>query len=88
MRVFFLVAILFAAAIAITRLVPLERREALSQTSAAVRARIKEGMQQHMKQMAPCTSSLDELREQNEQVLGLLREQNDLLRERLPAGES
>ena len=88
MRVFFLVAILFAAAIAIKRLVPLERREALSQTSAAVRGRIKERMQQHMKEMAPCMSPLDELREQNEQVLGLLREQNDLLRERLPAGES
>lgn len=82
-RVLLLVAFLFGGAIAVRRLLTAERREGLSRLPGAMMERCME----HMPEDSPpkvMTSGLRRMQEQNEELLALLREQNDLLAERLP----
>lgn len=96
-RVLFLMGVLLgatmglaiASAMAVRRLVPAERREELRERLSKAPGSMMERMMERMPEDAPpkvVTSGVRHLQEQNEELLTLVREQNDLLRERLPAG--
>ena len=85
--VLLLIAILVGGAIAVRRLLPAERREGLSRLPGTFMERCMEQMPEDSPPKV-LLSSLRRMREQNEEVLALLREQNDLLRERLPDGKT
>lgn len=93
-RLLFLMAIWVAGAIAVRRLLSPERRQGLSHLPEAMRTRMMERMCRMMEEMPDDSpprlvmSTLPRLQEQSDQILALLREQNELLRERLPAAES
>ncbi len=85
-----LTAVLVGGSIAALRLMPAERRERLSQR----RERMMEQMRERMSSMVESLpedsppkvimTGIRRMQEQNEEIVALLREQNDLLRERLP----
>ncbi len=82
-KVLLLTAVLVGGAMAARRLLTAERREGLSRLPAAMMERCME----HMPEDSPpkvMTSGIRRMQEQNDELLALLREQNDLLRERLP----
>ncbi len=82
-RVLLLAAIVVGGVFVARRLLTAERREGLSRLPATMMERCME----HMPEDSPpkvMTSGLRRMQEQNEEILALLREQNDLLRERLP----
>ena len=93
-RLFFLIAIWVGGAIAVREILSPERRERISHLPESTRARMMERMCSMMEEMPDdsppklVTSILPRLQEQNDQILALLREQNDLLRERGSAAES
>ena len=79
-----------AGTMAVRRLVPAERREELRERLSRVPGSMMEGMMERMPEDAPpkvMTSGVRHIQEQNEELLALMREQNELLRERLPVGE-
>ncbi len=83
-RVLLLIAVLLGGAFAVRRLLTEEQREGLSRLPATFMERCME----HMPEDSPpkvMTSGIRRMQEQNEELLALLREQNALLRERLPA---
>ena len=82
-KVLLLTAVLVGGAMAARRLLTAERREGLSRLPATMMERCME----HMPEDSPpkvMTSGIRRMQEQNDELLALLREQNDLLRERLP----
>ncbi len=84
-RLLLLTAIVFGAVYVARRLLTAERREGLSRLPAEMMERCME----HMPEDSPpkvMTSGVRRLQEQNEEILALLREQNELLRAR-PAAE-
>ncbi len=81
-RVLLLIAILLGGAIAARRLLTAERCEGLSRLPGTLMERCMEQMPEESPPKV-MMSSLRRMQEQNEQLLTLLREQNDLLRERL-----
>ncbi len=83
-RVLLLTAIVFGGVFVARRLLTAERREGLSRLPATMMERCMEMMPEDSPPMV-MTSSLRRMQEQNEELLALLREQNELLRERLPA---
>ena len=89
-----LLAILLGGAIAVLRLLPGGLGERLSQRRERMMGRMGERfstMMEHLPDESPpkvFMSGIRRMQEQNEQLLALLREQNDLLRERLPVQES
>ncbi len=93
-RLVCLMAFLVGGAIAARRLVTPERRESISHLPTAMGGRMMERMTRIMEEMpedAPpkvIMSTLRRLQEQNDELLALMREQNDLLRERLAAEQS
>ncbi len=82
-RVLLLTAVLVGGAIAAVRLMPAERRERLCQLPAAMMERCMELMPEDSPPKV-MTSGIRRMQEQNDELLALLREQNDLLAERLP----
>ncbi len=82
-RLLFRVAILLGVAYAIRGLLSGERRERLARLPAAMMEQCMEMMPEDSPPMV-MMSSLRRLQEQNEELLALQREQNELLRERLP----
>ncbi len=81
-RVLLLTAIVFGGVFVARRLLTAERREGLSRLPGTFMDRCME----HMPEDSPpkvMTSGIRRMQEQNEEILALLREQNDLLRERL-----
>jgi hypothetical protein len=97
-RLLFLTTVLAGAAVVLGRILPPERRESISQMRESMRGRMRERMMERMRRIMEempddsppklVMSTLPRLQEQNDQILALLREQNDLLRERLPEPES
>jgi hypothetical protein len=93
-RLVFLIAAIAGGMIAVRRLVTPERREKVSQLPTAMGGRMMERMTRMMEEMpedAPpkvLMTSLRRIQEQNDELLALVREQNDLLRERLAAEQS
>ncbi len=83
-RVLLLVAVLLGGAIAVRHLLTAERREGLSRLPATFMERCMEQMPEDSSPKV-MTSGLRRMQEPNEELLALLREQNDLLRDRLPA---
>ena len=89
-KVLLLMAILLGGVIAVRCLLPAEGRAGLSGLPAAMMGRMGrmvEACMEHMPDEAPpkvMMSGMRRMQEQNEQLIVLLREQNDLLRERLP----
>ena len=98
MKKVLLLAILLGGAIAVLRLSPGQLRERLAQRRERWReramGRLRERfstMMELMPEESPpkvVMSGIRRMQEQNEQLLALLREQNDLLRERLSVQES
>ena len=92
-RLVCLTALFAGGAVALRKLATPERRESMSQMPAAMRTRMMERMARMMEEMPEdlppkvFMSSLRRLQEQNDELLALMREQNDLLRERLGAGQ-
>ena len=90
-KVLLLTAIVVGGAIAAVRLMPAERREHLSQRRERMMERMRERMSSMVESLPEDSppkvimSGIRRMQEQNEELLALLREQNDLLRERLPA---
>ena len=91
-KVLLLMAILLGGVIAVRRLLPAEGRAGLSGVPAAMMGRMGrmgrmiKACMEHMPDEAPpkvMMSGMRRMQEQNEQLIVLLREQNDLLRERL-----
>ncbi len=83
-RLLLLIAILFGGTIVIRRLFTAERREGLSRLPATFMERCME----HMPEDSPpkaMMSGLRRIQEQNEELVALVREQNDLLRKGLAA---
>ena len=80
-RVLLLIAVLVGGAIAVRRLLTAERREGLSRLPGTFMERCMEQMPEDSPPKV-MMSSLRRVGEQNEEILALLREQNDLLRER------
>ncbi len=81
-RVLLLTAIVFGGMFVARRLLTAERREGLSRLPATIMDRCME----HMPEDSPpkvMTSGIRRMQEQNEEILALMREQNELLRERL-----
>jgi hypothetical protein len=93
-RLVFLTALGVGGAVALRRLVSPERRERISQLPTAMRGRAMERMARMMEEMPEdfppkvFMSTMRRLQEQNEELLALMREQNDLLREQLATGKS
>ncbi len=83
-RVLLLTAIVFGGVFVARRLLTAERREGLSRLPGTLMERCMELMPEDSPPKV-MVSSLHRMQEQNEEILALLREQNDLLRERLPA---
>ncbi len=83
-RVLLLTAIVFGGVFVARRLLTAERREGLSRLPGTFMERCMELMPDDSPPKV-MMSSLRRMQEQNEELLALLREQNDLLRERLPA---
>ncbi len=81
-RVLLLTAIVFGGVFVARRLLTAERREGLSRLPATFMERCMEGMPEDSPPKV-MTSGIRRMQEQNEEILALLREQNDLLRERL-----
>ena len=81
-RVLLTTIIVFGGVIAARRLLTAERREGLSRLPGTFMERFMEQMPEESPPKV-MMSSLRRMREQNEEMLALLREQNDLLRERL-----
>ena len=82
-RVLLLTAIVFGGVFIARRLLTAERREGLSRLPGSFMERFMEQMPEDSPPKV-MTSSLHRMQEQNEEILALLREQNDLLRQRLP----
>ena len=82
-RVMLLTAIVFGGVFVARRLLTAERREGLSRLPATMMERCMELMPEDSPPKV-MTSSLRRMQEQNEEILALLREQNDLLRQQLP----
>ncbi|MCH7835862.1 MAG: hypothetical protein IH864_03255 [Chloroflexi bacterium] len=83
-RVLLLTAIVFGGVFVARRLLTAERREGLSRLPGTLMERCMELMPEDSPPKV-MTSGIQRMQEQNEELLALLREQNDLLRERLPA---
>ncbi len=83
-RLLLLTAIVFGAVFVARRLLTAERREGLSRLPGTLMDRCMELMPEDSPPKV-MTSGMRRMQEQNEELLALLREQNDLLRERLPA---
>ena len=83
-RILFLMLIFFAGRYAIRSLLEDERRERLVRLPATMMERFMEMMPEDSPPMV-VMSSLRRMQEQNEEIAVLLREQNALLRTRLPA---
>ncbi len=82
-RVLLLTAIVFGGVFVARRLLTAERREGLSRLPATLMERCMELMPEDSPPKV-MTSGIRRMQEQNEEILALLREQNELLRERLP----
>ncbi len=82
-KVLLLTAVLVGGVMAARRLLTAERREGLSRLPATMMERCMELMPEDSPPKV-MTSGLRRMQEQNEELIALLREQNDLLRERLP----
>jgi hypothetical protein len=97
-KLLFLVAILVGGAMVVRRVLPPEQRESISHLGETMGERMMERMMGRMERMMEempddsppklVMSILPRVQEQNEQILALLREQNELLRQRPPASES
>lgn len=89
-----LTAIIVGGAMVIRRLLPGEEGEGTSSLRDTMRGRMMERMCKMMEEMPEDSppglilSTLPRLQEQSDQMLILLREQNELLKERLPAAQS
>ena len=83
-RMLLLIAILVGGAIAVRRLLPAERREGLSRLPGTFMERCMEQMPEDSPPKV-MMSSFRRMREQNEEIVVLLREQNELLRQRVSA---
>ena len=83
-RVLLLTAIMFGSALVVRRLLTAERREGLSHLPGTFMERCMELMPEDSPPKV-MMSGIRRMQDQNEELLALLREQNDLLRERLPA---
>ncbi len=89
-KVFLLTAVLVGGSIVAVRLMPAERRERLSQRRERMMEQMRERMSSMIESMPEDSppkvimTGIRRMQEQNEELLALLREQNDLLRERLP----
>ena len=88
-RVLLLMAILFGGVFVARRLLTAEGRERLSQRRERMMERMRERMSSMIESLPEdspprvVVSGIRRMQEQNEELLALLREQNDLLRERL-----
>ncbi len=83
-KLLLLITVLLGGVFAVRRLLTEEQREGLSRLPGTFMERCME----HMPEDSPpkvMTSGIRRMQEQNEELLALLREQNALLRERLPA---
>ena len=86
-RPLFLMAILGCGALVVRLLLSPERRERMAHLKANVRERMMERMERMMEQMPDdfppklIMSTLPRLQEQSDEILALLRAQNDRLRE-------
>ncbi len=87
MRKLLLMAFLIGGAMAVLRRMPGEGRGSLSELPGALCGRMMERMPDDFPPKF-IMSALRRIQEQNEQLLALLREQNNLLRERLPVQEA
>lgn len=97
-KLVFLIGVFAGLAMVVGRILPPERREGLAGLRESMRGRMRERMMERMGRMMEempddsppklVVSTLPRLREQSDQMLALLKEQNDLLRERLPEPES
>ncbi len=83
-RVLLLTAIMFGSALVVRRLLTAERREGLSHLPGTFMERCMELMPEDSPPKV-MMSGIRRMQDQNEELLALLREQNDLLRERLSA---
>ncbi len=83
-RILLLTAIVFGGVFIARRLLTAERREGLSRLPATMMERCMESLPEDSPPKV-MTSGIRRMQEQNEEILALLREQNALLRERLPA---
>ena len=77
-----------ASAMAVRRVLPAERRAKIRERVFRAPRAMMGWMMERMPGDAPPKVVMSGMQEQNEQLLALLREQNDLLRERLPLQES
>ena len=86
-KILFLVLLSLAGRFIVQQLLQEEQRERLARLPATMMER---GMAMMPEDSPPMVmmSSLRRMQEQNEQLVALAREQNDLLRERLPAQEA
>ena len=83
-KLLLLIAVLLGGVFAVRRLLTEEQREGLSRLPGTFMERFMEKLPEDSPPKV-MMSSLRRMQEQNEELLALLREQNDLLRERLPA---
>ena len=77
--------------VAVRRGLPTERRAKIRERLSKAPGAVMERMMERMPEDAPpkvMTSGIRHLQEQNEELLALLREQNELLRERAPVVKS
>ncbi len=85
-----LTAVLVGGSVAVLRLMPAERRERLSQQRERMMEQMRERMSSMIESMPEDSppkvimSGIRRMQEQNEEIVALLREQNELLGERLP----
>ncbi len=84
-KILFLALIFVAGRYLVQQLLGEEQRERLARLPATMMERCMEAMPEALPPRA-MMSGLGRIQEQNEEILSLLREQNEILRERLPAG--
>ena len=83
-RVLLWIAVLFGGVMVMRRLLTAERREGISRLPGT----LMESCMEHMPEDSPpkvMLSGIRRMQEQNEEVLALLREQNDLIRQGIGA---
>ncbi len=82
-KILFLIAIVLGAAAAVRRLLPAERRTQLLESLAEMPATMMERCMESMPEDSPpkvMVSSMRRFEEQNDELVGLIREQNKLLK--------
>ena len=83
MKLLFLMAIVLGSAVAVRRLVPAERRTELRESLAKMPMTMMERGMEIMPEDSPpkvMMSAMRRFEEQNDELVGLIREQNKLLR--------